>query len=821
MRAAVANGADAVYFGLQQFNARHRANNFQIDELPTIMKYLHDRGVKGYVTFNILIFTDEVTFAMEQLRKINAAGVDAVIVQDLGITRLIQQLLPTLPIHGSTQMTLTEPRGVEMVKQLGVSRVILARELTAVEVNKIASTASLPVEVFVHGALCVSYSGQCLTSEALGGRSANRGQCAQACRLPYQLLVDGVLKDLGDKAYLISPQDLAAYDQVAELIAGGVVSFKIEGRLKKPEYVAATVQTYRRAVDAAIAQQPFKITTTERLGLEQIFSRGLSAGFLKEINHQTLVPARSPKKRGVRIGTLLGKSNRGFIIQLSRSDVPTEALVKPGDGIVFDAGRPEEKELGARVTTIYARKPQQVEVILYKPVEDFPDFPADVIVWKTDDPALNKKLQKTFDIERPLATQKIDAVLAGAVGGELRLTLRLSETLEATASWPGPLEAARKFPATVDSVREQLSRLTEAGFDLGAVELQCDHPVMIPKSVLNELRRQAVTGLQEVIAKVPAPVYPEWPTVKEKLGLLRTQWRKEPATLETQQPQLHILCRSMEQLQTVAAWRRVDGTAISSIWMELEDIRRYKEAVEIARQANISIGLATLRVLKASEEGWLRMIASFQPDRLLVRNLGALQYYQQNYPDMQLIGDFSLNVVNDATAHWLLSQSLQRLVPGFDLSWEQFQSLMHASRPEYFEPVIHYHMPMFHNEHCVYAALLSDGKDWKSCGRPCDHHKITLRDRTEADFPVIPDAGCRNTVFNSLPQSAAEYLPQMLQLGVRHFRIELLRETSEQINTLLNQYDGILQGKSDAKTVWKQLKAVHQLGVTRGTLQMV
>src|SRR3954451_14394642 len=224
MRAAVADGAGAVYFGLSNFTARYRAANFTLDELPRVMEYLHGHNVRGYVAFNTLIFSDELADAMRFVRAIAAARVDAVIVQDLGLARLIGRMCPGLHVHGSTQMTLTEPLGIEFVRRLGVRRVILARELSTTDVRRITAATDLPVEVFVHGALCVSYSGQCLTSEAIGGRSANRGQCAQACRLPYDLVVDGGVRDLGERAYLLSPQDLAAYDIIDELARAGVCS---------------------------------------------------------------------------------------------------------------------------------------------------------------------------------------------------------------------------------------------------------------------------------------------------------------------------------------------------------------------------------------------------------------------------------------------------------------------------------------------------------------------------------------------------------------------------------------------------------------------
>src|SRR5262245_24745701 len=256
LRAAVANGADAVYFGLSNFNARHRATNFTLEELPDVMAYLHRHNVGGYVAFNTLIFSDELPEAARVIETVVAASADAVIVQDLGLARLIRQVAPDLPIHGSTQMTLTEARGIEFVRRLGVQRVIVARELSIEELGRIAQQTPMPLEVFVHGALCIAYSGQCLTSEALGGSSANRGQCAQACRLPYELVVDGQSRDTGDRQYLLSPQDLAAHDLIEPLVKLGVRSFKIEGRLKSAEYVAVTSQTYRAAIDAAAAGQP-------------------------------------------------------------------------------------------------------------------------------------------------------------------------------------------------------------------------------------------------------------------------------------------------------------------------------------------------------------------------------------------------------------------------------------------------------------------------------------------------------------------------------------------------------------------------------------
>ncbi|KAG2432764.1 hypothetical protein HYH02_012897 [Chlamydomonas schloesseri] len=400
LRAAVENGADAVYFGLEDFNARARAANFTLEELPEVMSYLHARGVKGFIALNVLVFDEELGAVEQRVRAMAAAGVDAVIVQDWGVVELMRRVAPGLPVHGSTQMSITSGEGAAWVAGLGVERVVVGRELSVREIAKVRDAVpGTEVEAFVHGALCVSYSGQCFSSEAWGGRSANRGQCAQACRLPYGLLVDGVLRELGDVSYLLSPQDLMAVEQVPDLISAGVSCFKIEGRLKGPEYVALTTQMYRRAVDAAwahltgeglpteeeeeeeaaggpaaaaaaaaaggaaaaaaaasdpqaAARAAVALTEQQRWDLEQVFARGqdgqhrgLTPGFLEGVAHQRLVRGRAPRHRGVYLGRVAEVGPRGVVLTL-------QAPLKRGDGVAFDCGRPEAEEPGGSVYDI-------------------------------------------------------------------------------------------------------------------------------------------------------------------------------------------------------------------------------------------------------------------------------------------------------------------------------------------------------------------------------------------------------------------------------------------------------------------------------------
>jgi putative protease len=820
LRAAVANGADAVYFGLSNFNARHRATNFAREELPEVIEYLHDRNVRGYVTLNTLVFSDELPEIARTVASIAAAGTDAVIVQDLGLARLIALLAPGLPVHGSTQMTLTEPRGIEFVRYLGVERVILARELSLSEISKVRQGVELPVEVFVHGALCVAYSGQCLTSEALGGRSANRGQCAQACRLPYELIVDGEKRELGEYAYLLSPQDLAGHELVGELVKLGVCSLKIEGRLKSAQYVAATTRTYRAALDAARDSRPFTLDRQMQLDLSQSFSRGFTPGFLEGVDHQRLVHGRFPKSRGVRVGAVVAKTGRGVLVELAEEHRAAEqlaAVIKPGDGVVFDEGRPEQDEQGGRVFEVTPQRggeARRVELTFSHGAVNFSAVSPGCLVWKTDDPDFRKRMDRTFARDAKPRRAPVFFTLHGRIGASLRLTVRDEERREATAEWAGPLERARKHPLSIDAAREQLDRLGDTPFELGGVELHVAEPAMVPKSVLNDLRRQAVAEMMETRRA-------DQRARKVDLESL-DRWRREvisaPSEAAPAAPQLYVLCRTLEQLEAALGWTPTQTPRPAMVYCDFEDVRRYREATAMARSAGMPVGLATLRIIKPGEEGLLHKIAAAEPDAVLVRNLAALTFFREQAPEIARIGDFSLNVANELTADLFLREGLSRLVPSYDLNWEQLTAMLARISPQWFEAVVHQHMPMFHMEHCVFAAALSDGKDHRDCGRPCDRHRVELKDRVGAAFPLLADTGCRNTVFNSVPQSAAEYLPRLLSLGVRHFRVELLRESAEETAALLHRYARVLAGLEDGRSAWRGLQVLNQLGVTRGTM---
>ncbi len=806
LRAAVENGADAVYFGLAKYSARARAHNFTVEELPATIRFLHSRGVRGYVAFNTLIFSGEMEEAEAMLRGIAAAGADAVIVQDIGVARLARAVAPTLEIHASTQMTVTSAESLRFAQAAGATRAILARELSVDEIAAIRRSCDLPVEVFVHGALCVAYSGQCLTSEALGGRSANRGACAQACRLPYDLVVDGVPRDGDDVKYLISPQDLAAYEVLPRLVDIGVASLKIEGRLKTADYVANVTRFYRDEIDKACAGRTAAPSRERVRELELSFSRGFSNGFLSGVNHQELVRGLSPKKRGILLGTVEGVS-RGRVSLL------TAAPVKPGDGVVFDQGHPEREELGGRVFEVFTGGQRaataeggRVELAFAHSLDLSPVRAGDR-VWKTDDPALTKKLRETWEGEEPKRRSPVDLVVTGRAGERLRAVMRDDAGHEASAETERPLEAALKRPLGEATLREQLGRMGGSPFELRSLENRLEGDVIVPLSSLNALRRELVERLdalrrdsvRHAVAAAPA------------LPVLRAAIPRDDSAHPVE---LSSLARDAAQ---AAALAPLGGR----LYLDYEDPVKYLEAVPRLRAAGASVWLATPRIQKPGEE--LRVFGNIlkaAPDGVLARNPGAIDWFRAQSPAMPLAADFSMNCANELTAAALMDLRMEFLTPAYDCDFAQLSDLARAVPPRWLETVVHQHMPMFHNEHCVFAARLSNGRDWRDCGRPCDTHKVALRDRVGYEHPVKADVGCRNTVFNAVAQSAGEFLADMRRLRLSRFRVEFLEESGEEAVAIRGAYLDALEGRSSGADLWRRFNASKFFGVTRGPLGM-
>ena len=858
-RAAVENGADAIYFGLEKFNARMRAHNFTVADLPKLMEFLHRRGVRGYVTFNTLIFENELADAESYLRSIIAAGVDAAIVQDVGICRLIRALSPDFPIHASTQMTVTSAAGVEFARDLGCQLVVLARECSIAEIEKIQAAQAgighdLPLEVFVHGALCVAYSGQCLTSESLGGRSANRGECAQACRMPYDLISDGQPVPLGDRKYLLSPQDLAGLAVLPDLMRAGVASLKIEGRLKTPEYVANITRIYRQALDqcekntvpaerrsvsglnlppvqsrpqtGAPSALPPATTASPQYDMEMAFSRGLHTGWFRGVNNQSLVHARFGKKRGVYLGEVSRLDGERVALRL-------QAPLKPGDGIVFDAGKPDQPEEGGRVYHLEDRNGETRLSFGHGDI-NFSRVRLGDKVWKTSDPELERKIRQSFAGDAPKFQRRLNFEAHGEAGRPLSLIARDESGHIARADSAMPLATAEKQPLTTERLREQLGRLGGTPFQLGDLTNALTGPVLLPVSELNRLRRELVTELDRLRAQPRRwQLNPSSQIAVGSRSNFANAGSGDPAykdgtsqfgpgalTGRSPEPELIILVRNLAQLE--AAVR----CGAQTVYCEFEDPKKYREAVTLfhtaygcavaaGAQTAPAIWVAPPRIFKSGEEWILKQVRSCNADGYLIRNYEHLKYFAAD----RRRGDYSLNVANHLTADYFKHQfQLESVTASYDLNFEQLEALVQGAPADWFEVTIHQHMPMFHMEHCVFCAFLSSGTDYTNCGRPCDSHEVRLRDRVGAEHTLKADAGCRNTVFNSQTQTGAEYVARLLTLGVRRFRVEFLSETAEEDETVIAKYRQLLRGEITGAQLWRELKLHHQLGVTRGQM---
>lgn len=810
LQAAIEAGADAVYFGLKHFTARAKVG-FELSDLPEVMRTLHGRGVKGYVTFNTLIFDHELAEAAKTLAAIAEAGADSIIVQDLAVARLAAQIAPELAIHGSTQMSITNAEGVNLAQQFGVSRVVLARELSLNEIRTIRSQTDCELEMFVHGALCVSYSGQCFSSEAWGGRSANRGQCAQACRLPYELIVDEVVRPLQDARYLLSPGDLYALQQMPEIVQLGVSALKIEGRYKDADYVALTTQAYRQAVDDAWAKRPLSIAPQTELYLEQVYSRGLGPYFITGTNHQTVVKGRSPRHRGVLIGRVTKVlADR---VQIQPAPAAKIAPLKAGDGVVFDAAdwrSPELPEEGGRVYGVTTLPTGQLMVEFGNGALNFTRIRPGDLLWRTHDPEVDKATRALLQAGAPRHKQPVRVTVVAAVGAPLRMTWQLvaQPHHQVTVESSTPLEPAAQHALDEAYLKDQLGRLGNTPYQLSELTFDCSGQPFAAPSLLNQLRRQAI---EQLAAQQQQPL-PR--AVAEPLTVLATLQASSiptPApTPATHEAQLHLLVRTPEQLQAALQAQP------ASITLDYLDLYGLRPAVAEIQAAGIEARVASPRVIKPNEEGIVNFLCRLECT-ILVRSTGLLHALQARaHPS--LIGDFSLNIANEISARTLLERGLTRFTPTHDLNAAQVAALACLLTPSRVEVVAYQHLPVFHTEHCVFCRFLSQGTSYKDCGHPCEKHRVALRDPQGRAHPVMADVGCRNTVFGAQAQEASRHLAAWQAAGIYHFRLEFVHETGEQVAMITRAFADTLQHKQSITQLNRDLAKLAPQGSTEGSL---
>ncbi len=831
LESAINNGADAVYYGVPHWNARGRTEDFSFEDVEEMIRYARLRGVKTYLAMNILIFEREIQELPEFLERLIALKPDAFIIQDIGLARLIKAISPEQEIHASTQMTLASSEAVNLVKDIGFSRAVLARELSSKQIAQIKSLTDLELEVFIHGALCVSYSGQCLTSENFGGRSANRGQCAQSCRLPYRIFVDGKEWKDPKARYLFSTRDLCALPKLEELREIGVESLKVEGRLKSPEYVAAVSHAYRKALEKS------RLTAQDLEPLEVLFSRGLNTGWLDGVNHQELVDGSFSNHHGEFIGTVVQVDRNGVIVELEDKPVPCTLL--PGDGILFEEYRaePEPRQTGSRLyKATFASRAGKSQVRLEFGREfNLRKVSYGMKAYRNDSPALEKELHKTLTDKSFAKHIPVCMTLEGSIGEPLKLTITAQATSsnviarsEATKQSPNNnssvtvegaiLEASRNevTPDTLQAIaKKELSGLSATAYVLDKLEIKLPANAFLPGKVLRTLRQEAVQAFDEK----------------------RLQWKELAPSADNGRAFLHSVARSTSMVagtpgsttstsknrRTITVLVRrpeqidaLQGLDIDKVVMDFDWGVKYDEPLERIHKLGFEAGIATLRIHKPGENHYIKQILTLMPEFALVRNLGSLALLKDS--GIPMVGDYSLNATNSASYDWLLAQGLEKLHPSWDLNSTQLFDLLKNIDGSKLELALHQYMPAFHSEYCAFARALTTGRRFPECKKICTQHKVEILDHKGERHFLQSDAECRNTLFVGKPQSALKLLPRLIAQNVSSYRLELLDEEPESVRRKIDIYTQAIRGKLDIDTAISKAGVEEKYGLSEGQL---
>ena len=825
-KAAVENGADAVYLGGKSFSARASAANFDIEELQKAVRYAHERQAKVYVTVNILIADQEFQELLNYLYTLHEIGVDAVILQDVGVAELIHTILPEMETHASTQMTVNTSWGVHHLESLGFRRVVLARETSAAEMKAIAEQTSLDLEVFVHGALCIGYSGQCLMSSFIGGRSGNRGTCAQPCRMTYQLVNDKkenllIQKSTGE--HLLSPRDLNLAEELTKLKQVGVYSLKVEGRMKRPEYVATVIRLYRQAIDRSgvldrqegSAVAPL-LTPGEHQELLQVFNRDFTSGYFKENLGAELMSYSRPNNRGTRLG-------RVTRLEAGRLSLKLEAALHPGDGIEFWTGRGRE---GVTVGLIWKDQiviteglPGETVQIEFSGVAQAGDR-----VFKTNDALLMEKARQSFQEGREQRKSPLALRLSGHEGEKLCLEVTGNEH-SVTIYSTNPAQKALKRPLTWEYAFQQFGRLGTTPFWLDKLELEIDEGIMLPVSDLNEMRRLAV---EELLQDKPKQTV-DRQAYRQRVERWKDRQGEERADLQTIKsmiPQISVAVSDPETLQAAIQagakrvliggehWRSRRG-------FSLEEIR---SSFERCRKLGIDCVWRLPRILNQSQSEHLladleKATGWAEKPKLMVANLGELEILKAVDSDWAFEVDYSLNVFNEASLAYFIRQGAQAVTLSPELHHEQLGPL--AKWPGV-ELLVFGDLEMMVSEYCPVGATLG-GKKGDHCAGTCVKEPHYLRDRMRYDFPVETDQECRMHLFNVKILNLFEELAQIRRMGISSVRLQLTRQTPGQVRQIVRLFSEAWDTLHDGKrATWMSDEGMNELtslfpeGFTKG-----
>lgn len=791
LRAAIANGADAVYLGGREFNARQFAENFSREEIVEAIEYAHERGVRVYVTVNTLVKNKEIEEAIEYLYFLGDNRVDGVIVQDLGLAWVARRALPDLKLMASTQMTVTNAAGAKLLGELGFKRIILARELSLEEIASIKRECQLELEVFVHGALCFCYSGQCLLSSMVGGRSGNRGRCAQPCRLPYAL-VNAKGKELERKAeHLLSTRDLCTLDLVPYLIAAGVDAFKIEGRMRRPEYVAVVTRAYRRAIDRYLEDpQGFTVDPEEIREVAQVFNRDFTTGYLLGDPGAELMSYGRPSNRGIYVGRVLERKGGRYLVKL-------EAPLRKGDGIEVwvhegHAGLVvEDIGLGGKKV---GEAPAGAVVSLELPPQACPGDR----IFKTSDASLLSRARSTYASEREIRKIPVYMEVWVSPGQPFKVRVRDEEGHIGEATSPEPAQVAIKHPLTEEVLKEQLDRLGNTPYELKSLKINLQGVPMVPLSIINQVRRGALADLSlKRRAAFPRPVPPRQEFWGAVASLLREEEERRPPRIPSLSVAVGNYEAALAALEAGAERVYLGG----EIWrgQKPPSISELQSLCEVAERQNQEFFAAFPRIWQEKEEAYIRQELEkwIQAGvrRFLVGNLGSLKLLTE----YGLTGwaDYTLNVFNDLALQTFRAWGLEGATLSPELNLEEIREM----RPVIpLEVIVHGRLPLMISAHCVLGARLG-GKDGKrTCSFPCQKLIYGLKDRLGFVFPITTDTRCLFYLYNPKILDFLANLGLLKGTGVILVRLELREKESSYVRRVTRIYREALNCLKEGET---------------------
>jgi putative protease len=804
LRAAVVNGADAVYLGGKDFSARQYAANFSAEEMAEAVRFCHLRGVKVYVAVNTLIAPEEFGRALDYLGYLARLGVDGVLVQDLGLASAARQELPQLPLHASTQMTIHNEDGVRFLRRWGFSRVVLARELSLEDIRRIRAVCpEVELEVFVHGALCFSYSGQCLLSSFVGARSGNRGRCAQPCRLRYRLRGEQLVAE----GHLLSTRDLNAISLIPELVAAGVAAFKIEGRMKRAEYVATVTRIYRQALDRYAADpQSYRPTEEELRELAQTFNREFTTGYLLGNPGRELMSYQRPNNRGVYLGRVVAISGDLAAVDL-------DGVLRVGDGVEFWVTRGGRRGLVVREILRDGRKVEEAGEGDRVWLARLPGVSVGDRVFKTSDRVLLERARASYLRTSAAQTIPLSLWVSGEVGKPLRIAGWDDRGNQVKVETEVECQPAEKHPLSGEVLAAQLGRLGGTAFYLRDLRCDLQGGLMVPLSSLNAARRRLVAEMEGIRLEKARP-YPAPAEGQEKKGVRRAE---PPAgrTRRSKLPKIAVavadpsaaiaaLASGADRLYLVPeGWQ--DGVGVLSRWREVAEAAQGKEVFP-----------ALPRFWHPTERDYLQevleAISALRPQGLLVPGPAGWEVAASRFPGASMVADYTFNVFNGDAAEFLLRLGFEGVTFSPELNLRQLR-LMAPLAAVGGEIIVHGNFPLISSFHCLAKAAYQEGEP---CRGPCRREEHVLEDRLGYRFPVRFDRRCRTYIFNSRELCLLSELPRLVELEPLALRLELRRAGAQEVAAVVEAYrrclDAVLSGGASSR--WLAEEEARLLGQT-------